>query len=171
MAAEQPPPSDSSASRLGPTPVTEPAVWLFDGARPERDLPEAEAEAVASMGIVYGDPLLDRLPESAVAGVRELLRGFFAHTPYRRIRSVEREDERTVRIDVERRESHHGGDWERWLHPADARAMQDRLCESFGPLWRLRRGNAEADTPTPGTAHVHRMLGRQFRYRGESDER
>ncbi|MFB6109739.1 MAG: hypothetical protein ABEJ60_02540 [Halodesulfurarchaeum sp.] len=139
--------------------IDEPSTWLFDGSDPRRDLPPAEAEQVAAMTIEYGDPIYAPLPETAVEAVTELLRGFYAHTPYRRIAGVERTDERTVRVLAEKRSSSREDTaWRPAVHSAHVRDIQAELTEYFGPLWRARTAE-EA-----GTVLVGRVIGREFHY-------
>lgn len=139
--------------------VAEPSTWLFDGRDPHRDLPPAEAEQVAAMTIEYGDPVYATLPETTVDAVSELLRGFYAHTPYRRLAGVERVDEQAVRVRAEQRASSRDEtEWVPEIHPEHVAAIQSRLIEYFGPLWRARAGEAA------GSVLVRRVIGREFGY-------
>ncbi|MGM0372425.1 MAG: hypothetical protein ACQEQJ_07965 [Halobacteriota archaeon] len=145
--------------------VAEPSVWLFDGQDPGRDLPAAEAAQVESMALTYDEPIWAPLPDTAVEAVTELFRGFYAHTPYRQIAAIEREDEYTVALHAEHRESNRD-DWDPHVHATHAAEMQETLSDYFGPLWRASR---EASDNGTGTVHIHRVVGRKFHYR-EADQ-
>ncbi|MFW5921817.1 MAG: hypothetical protein ACOCRC_00780 [Halodesulfurarchaeum sp.] len=154
--------------------IAEPSDWLFDGSEPQRDLPRDEAEQVAALAITYDEPICTPLSESAVEGVRELFRGFYAHTPYRQIATVERVDEETIAVSGEKRPSASDPDgWEPHIHDRDVEALQSRLVEFFGPLWRVRRRAADPDRPaeTRGVIEIRRVVGRRFHYPGAEGDR
>ncbi|MFB6085270.1 MAG: hypothetical protein ABEJ84_00460 [Halodesulfurarchaeum sp.] len=156
------------------TEIAEPSEWLFDGSEPGRDLPPAEAEEVAALSLTYDEPICTTLPESAVEAVRELFRGFYAHTPYRRIAAVERVDEETIAVYGETRSSASGADdWEPHLHTQDVDDLQTLLIEYFGPLWRVRRREPPLDRSgeAGGAVEISRVVGRRFHYPGAEGDR
>ena len=148
----------------------EPSDWLFDGTDPAADLPPSEADRIADLSLVFDDPICSRLPESSRSAVRELFRGHFAHTPYRRFAGIEREDERTLLVRAEKREhANEAEGWEPHIHDRTIEALQDLLIDFFGPLWRIHRKRSD-DSGTgyePGTVVVRRVKGRHFHYREE----
>ncbi len=145
----------------------EPSDWLFDGSDPAADLPAAEAERIAQLSIEFDEPICTSLPDSAEAAVTELFRGFFAHTPYRRIASIERIDDTTLAVRIEHRE--HADDADGWVpavHDRTIEGLQATLIDFFGPLWRICRHRA-VDTNRdhePGTVSIQRVEGRAFHY-------
>jgi hypothetical protein len=151
----------------------EPTDWLFDGANPARDLPASEADRVTELSLTYDDPVCTSLPDSAVDGIRELFRGFFAHTPYRRLGTIERVDDATIAVHAESRTSAtEPGGWEPHVHDRDVESMQAQLIEYFGPLWRIRRRRgADEGEPVDGVLEVRRVVGRRFHYPGAEGDR
>jgi len=151
------------------TTIAEPSVWAFDGEQPARDLPADEAARVEEMTIQFDEPICSELPENAVDAIREVLRGFYEYTPYRRIAAIEREDPYCVAVRGETRQSSHKDDgWEPEIHPNDVASMQSTLVDFFGPLWRVRRiDDLAGGEECPGSAVVRRVVGRRFHYRDE----
>lgn len=146
----------------------EPSDWLFDGSDPAADLPAAEADRIGALSIEFDEPVYSTLPDSAEAAVTELFRGFYAHTPYRRFAAIERVDETTLQVRVERREHADAEDgWAPEVHDRTVEALQAKLNAFFGPLWRIRRKPAVAagGEDKPGTLVVRRVEGRRFHYR------
>ena len=153
--------------------IAEPSDWLFDGTDPERDLRTEEAEQVRAQSVIFGEPICTPLPESAVDAVRELFRGFYSHTPYRRLSAFEQPDDETIVVSGEKRSHVDDPDgWEPHIHTRDIEAMQAELTSFFGPLWRIKRKQAEDDRSqtVPGTLVIRRVIGRQFHYRDQEGE-
>lgn len=145
----------------------EPSDWLFDGTDPAADLPADEAEQIAGLSIEFDDPICTPLPESAESAVSELFRGFYAHTPYRRLTAIERADETTLLVRAEKREhvdAENG--WKPQVHDQAIEELQAQLAAFFGPLWRIRRRRATGpeSESEPGTLVIRRVEGRQFHY-------
>ncbi|MDZ7850289.1 MAG: hypothetical protein U5K70_05605 [Halodesulfurarchaeum sp.] len=153
--------------------LREPTRWLFDGSDPRGDLPTAEADAVESMRIEYEEPLYAPLPETAVEAVRELFRGFHAHTPYRRLATIEQADDQTILVTGEKRSSKSDADgFEPHIHDRDVEAMQSELTDFFGPLWRVRRRSGAAGRdPIEGRVVIRRVVGRRFHHPGTEGDR
>lgn len=152
------------------TDIEEPSVWGFDGEDPGRELPKTEANRVEALAIRFDEPIWTPLPDTATEAVREAFRGFFEHTPYRRLATIEQVEECQIVVRAETRESNRAdAEWEPALHPADVESMQTTLSDLFGPLWRIRPREQGPETdPSPGTAVVGRMIGRRFHYHTET---
>lgn len=156
--------------------LTEPSVWLFDGADPASDLPPEEAEEVTALSVTFDEPICAHLPDNAVEAVRELFRGFYSHTPYRRISAIEQADAETIVVYGEKRLHADDADgWEPHIHSQDIESMQSELTTFFGPLWRVRRKqeNTGRSKPEPGAVVIRRVVGRRFHYPdhgGKSDD-
>ncbi len=152
--------------------VTEPSVWLFDGADPARDLPPEEAEAVRKLRVTFDEPICTALPDTAVEAVRELFRGFYSHTPYRRVSEIEQVDAETIVVTGEKRPHVDDADgWEPHIHSQDIETMQSELTAFFGPLWRVRRKreNTDRSNAEPGTVVIRRVVGRRFHYPDQAE--
>lgn len=153
--------------------ATEPSVWLFDGADPARDLPPEEAAAVTSLSVTFDEPICTPLPDTAVEAVTELFRGFFSHTPYRRISAIEQADAETIVVYGDKRPHADDADgWEPHIHSQDIESMQAELTAFFGPLWRVRRKREDTDRSNaePGTVVIRRVVGRRFHYPDQGEQ-